>query len=227
MPVYLLPEEPLFPPVSEAEPDGLLAIGGDFSSDRLLAAYSRGIFPWFEEEAGICWFSPDPRMVLFPEKLRVSASLSRVLKQGRFEIRFDHDFRSVIEHCAKVPRKNEQGTWISRGFIEGYTRLHHIGYAHSAEAWRDGKLAGGLYGVSIGKVFFGESMFYLEPEASKVAFITLVRRLSAWGFRLIDCQMETEHLQRFGAEPIARPDYLTLLNEAITPASSGYPSGWR
>ena len=215
MPVYLLNKSPLFPPTSEAEPDGLLAIGGDFSARRLLNAYASGIFPWFEDGKDIYWFSPDPRLVLFPEKLKVTASLARIIKQERFEVRFDHDFEAVMEQCAKVPRKHEEGTWISKRFITGYTRLHKLGYAHSAEAYREGILAGGLYGVSIGKAFFGESMFYLEPDASKVAFVALVKRLREAGFLFIDCQVETEHLRRFGAEPISRERYLEWLKEAI------------
>lgn len=215
MPVYLLPKEPFFPPVSETEPDGLLAIGGDFSPERLLNAYASGIFPWFEDEGDIYWFSPDPRMVLFPEKLKVSASLSRILRQKKFEIRYDHDFRGVMEACARVSRKNEPGTWITKRFITGYTRLHRMGFAHSAEAYLKGKLAGGLYGVVIGCAFFGESMFYTEPDASKAAFVTLVRTLASKGFHFIDCQTETAHLKRFGAELVPRTKFLDLLSKAI------------
>lgn len=215
MPVYLLPEEPIFPPASEAEPDGLVAVGGDFSPERLLNAYMSGIFPWFEEDGDIYWFSPDPRMVLIPGDLRVSPSLERILKKGRFEIRFDHDFRGVMKACAESNRKDETGTWISDRFIEGYTRLHELGFAHSAEAWFDGELAGGLYGVAIGSVFFGESMFYRQPDASKAAFVMLVRRLSERGYRLIDCQTESEHMRRFGARPVSRDAFLKLIQEAV------------
>jgi leucyl/phenylalanyl-tRNA--protein transferase len=215
MAVYLLGIEPVFPPCSEAEPDGLLAIGGDFSPERLLFAYSQGIFPWFEADEDIYWFSPDPRMVLFTEKLKVSPSLARTLKQGRFEIRFDHDFRGVMEQCAKVQRQDEPGTWISDRFIEGYSQLHSMGFAHSAESYIDGRLVGGLYGVALGKAFFGESMFYLEPDASKVAFVSLVERLKQNGVLFIDCQVDTPHLRRFGAEMISRVDYLLMLQTAI------------
>lgn len=215
MPVYRLIKEPFFPPASEAEPDGLVAIGGDFTPQRLLNAYASGIFPWFDDGKDIYWFSPDPRLVLFPEQLRIPASLARVIRQNRFDVRFDHDFKAVMEHCANVPRKHEEGTWISERFIKGYTRLHKLGYAHSAEAYLGGQLVGGLYGVSIGTAFFGESMFYLEPDASKVAFIKLVERLQAQGVRIIDCQVETEHLRRFGAALIPRERYLALLAGAI------------
>lgn len=215
MAVYLLGHEPVFPPASEAEPDGLLAIGGDFSPERLLAAYSQGIFPWFEEDEDIYWFSPDPRMVLFPEKLKVSPSLARTIRQKRFEVMFDRDFPEVMKQCAKVQRREEPGTWISDRFIKGYSQLHSMGFAHSAEAYLDGILAGGLYGVSIGKAFFGESMFYLEPDASKVAFVALVERLKKQDVQFIDCQVDTEHLRRFGAELIPREKYLTMLKEAL------------
>lgn len=215
MPVWILNKQPLFPPASEAEPDGLLAIGGDFSAKRLLNAYSSGIFPWFEEGNDIYWFSPDPRLVLFPQKLKVSSSLEREIRKNRFEVRFDQDFRGVMEQCAKVPRKHEPGTWISERFIKGYTRLHRLGFAHSVESYYNGNLAGGLYGISIGGAFFGESMFHLMPNASKTAFVYLVRHLQAWGFRLIDCQMETSHLKQFGAEVISRKHFLVLLSEAL------------
>lgn len=219
MPVYLLPKEPLFPPVTEAEPDGLLAIGGDFSAERLLNAYASGIFPWFEEGKDIFWFSPDPRLVLYPGKLKISDSLYRVLKQEKFEIRFDTDFAGTMKHCAGVERKDEEGTWISERFIKGYTRLFNLGFAHSVEAYFEGKLAGGLYGVSLGNVFCGESMFYLVPDASKVAFVHLVLRLREWGFRFIDCQVETSHLKRFGAELISRENYLKQLQKTLDMSS--------
>ena len=215
MPVYLLPDEPVFPPASEAEPDGLIAVGGDFSPARLLNAYASGIFPWFELDEEIYWFSPDPRLVLFPPKLKISPSLSRVMKLSPFEIRFNTAFREVMEQCSKVPRNHEEGTWISERFIQGYTALHEQGFAHSAEAWSRGRLVGGLYGVAIGKAFFGESMFYLEPNASKVAFVELVRRLQAAGVEIIDCQVETEHLKRFGAELIPREVYLQEVTRAV------------
>ena len=177
MSVYLLGKEPFFPDPNEADPDGLIAIGGDFSAQRLLNAYVSGIFPWFEDDKDIYWFSPDPRLVLYPDKLKIPVSLGRIIKQGKFEIRFNYDFKAVMEQCARVPRKHEEGTWISGRFIRGYTRLHKLGFAHSAEAYHNGTLAGGLYGIAIGRAFFGESMFYLEPDASKVAFVSLVQEV--------------------------------------------------
>ncbi len=215
MPVYLLSEEPFFPPVSEAEPDGLLAVGGDFSPNRLIQAYASGIFPWFEQDGDIFWFSPDPRMVLFPGDIHISDSLRRILKKRLFEVRYDTAFEEVIRECAGVSRRHEQDTWISEPFIQGYTELHRLGLAHSVEAWKQGRLAGGLYGVSLGAAFFGESMFHLEPDASKVAFVHLAERLAGKGFTLIDCQVETAHLIRMGAGAISRERYLELLKGAL------------
>jgi leucyl/phenylalanyl-tRNA--protein transferase len=225
MPVYLLPREPVFPPAAEAEADGLLAIGGDMSVERLVTAYASGIFPWFIEEGDIYWFSPDPRMVLFPEKFRISPSLLRIIKSGRFEVRMDHDFRSVISNCSGMKRSHDEGTWISQEFIEGYTELHRKGFAHSIEPYLDGQLAGGLYGVSLGKAFFGESMFYTEKNASKVALYHLVEIVSKEGFHFIDCQVETEHFRRMGAELISRKEYLALLRLALSSRDFLYHSG--
>jgi len=215
MPVYLLPDEPVFPPAEAAEADGLLAAGGDFSSERLLNAYASGIFPWFEEDDMIYWFSPDPRLVLFPENLKISNSLARVIKSGRFEIRYDTRFREVMEACAAVVRPDQQGTWINSSFIDGYEQLHHKGYAHSVECYLDGSLAGGLYGVSLGRAFFGESMFFKVADASKVALYHLVKKVSTWQFHFIDCQVETDHLVRSGATNIPRKEYLRRLSEAL------------
>ncbi|MCX6282941.1 MAG: leucyl/phenylalanyl-tRNA--protein transferase [Bacteroidetes bacterium] len=213
MPVYLLPEEPVFPPPSEAEPDGLLAIGGDLSPERLLKAYADGIFPWFREEEDIFWFSPDPRMVLFPCELKVSESLSRLIRSGKFEIRIDGSFQQVIEACAEAPREGQDGTWIDRDFIEAYIKLHKLGFAHSFEAFLNGELAGG-YGVSIGRVFFGESMFHKVNGASKVAFCYMVEKIKTWQFHFIDCQVETDLLLSFGARPVPRTEYLERLKTA-------------
>jgi len=215
LPVYLLPEEPVFPPANEADKEGLIAIGGDFSMSRLLNAYASGIFPWFIHEGEPYWFSPDPRLVLFPDRLKISRSLKRVISAGIFSLKVDTDFESVIRHCAAINRSHEPDTWISEEFIEGYTRLHHEGFAHSFECYRDGVLAGGLYGLSLGKAFFGESMFFLEPNASKVALYHLVHQLLEWEFHFIDCQVETMHLLRMGAGLVPRSEYLLLLDKAI------------
>lgn len=201
-----------FPDVSFAlrEPDGLLAIGGDLSTERLLAAYRRGIFPWYSEGQPILWWSPDPRTVLFPQRLHVSRSLRRSLRRGNFQIRLDTSFAAVIEACA-APRRDEPGTWITAEMAHAYLRLHQLGHAHCAEAWQDGGLVGGLYGIAIGRVFFGESMFARVTDASKVAFVHLVRQLEAWGFALIDCQVDSEHLRSLGAEPIPRRTFIEYL----------------
>ncbi|MEO6696524.1 MAG: leucyl/phenylalanyl-tRNA--protein transferase, partial [Gammaproteobacteria bacterium] len=182
MPCWLSPEDQIFPDVNLAlrEPDGLLALGGDLSPERLLAAYRKGIFPWYNEGQPILWWSPDPRAVLFPSRVKISRSLRKTLRQGRYRITLDQAFRSVIEGCA-APRNGVPGTWISRAMMEAYTELHERGYAHSVEAWRDGQLVGGLYGVALGRVFFGESMFSRSPDASKVALASLARQLAVWG----------------------------------------------
>ncbi len=211
MSVYLLPSEPLFPPAGEAEDDGLLAIGGDFSVDRLLNAYASGIFPWFIHNSDIYWFSPDPRLILYPGKLKISRSLDRIVRSGKFEIRFDHDFEAVIRNCARMKRSHEPDTWISEEFIQGYTKLHQKGFAHSVESYFRGELVGGLYGVSLGKAFFGESMFFSMPDASKVALVHLTECLMKWDFSFIDCQVDTEHFRRLGAELIDREEYLRML----------------
>ena len=191
-----------FPDPRRADPEGLLAYGGDLSAERLLAAYETGIFPWYDRDP-ILWFSPDPRMVLVPSELHVGRSLAKSVRRGEFELRLDTAFARVIERCASVPRPGQDGTWINSDMIEAYVRLHEQGFAHSAEAWRDGELCGGLYGVSLGRAFFGESMFADESDASKVAFVRLVNQLAAWDFELVDCQVETEHLARFGATTVS------------------------
>ncbi len=203
-----------FPPVTRAltEPNGLLAIGGCLDPDWLIEAYRNGIFPWFSPGQPILWWSPDPRMVLFPERLKVSRSLDKLIRQGVYTVTLDQDFGGVIRACSE-PRGPDGGTWITEDMIEAYTRLHELGHAHSIEAWFDGELAGGLYGVALGRVFFGESMFFRRRDASKVAFVQLVRQLRRWGFGLIDCQMSTEHLRRFGAAEIPRAAFMGLLDE--------------
>ena len=215
MPVFELSERLGFPPPYLAGPEGLLAIGGDLSLPRLLLAYKKGIFPWYSEYDPIIWWSPDPRLVIFPQGLKVSKSLKKILHQRRFQITLDRAFEQVIRECANLRIESGQGTWLVEEMIEAYILLHHAGYAHSAEAWQDGKLAGGLYGVSLGAAFFGESMFARVSNASKAAFVTLVRRLEAWGFDLIDCQVRTEHLVRLGAVEIPRREFLKRLEKSL------------
>ena len=212
---WLRPQDP-FPPVEAAlaepnGPNGLLAAGADLSLERLLAAYRRGIFPWFNPGEPILWWSPDPRLVLFPDELRVSSSLKRVLKKGIFQVTMDRAFREVIVQCAELRKGRGEDTWITPKMIEAYTRLHEMGYVHSVESWLEGNLVGGLYGVALGKAFFGESMFALRTDASKVAMVHLVRFLKERDFALIDCQQSTQHLKSFGAREIARSEFLRLL----------------
>lgn len=202
-----------FPCVTKAllEPDGLLAIGGCLSSRRLLKAYRQGIFPWYNPGEPILWWSPDPRLVLFPEHLLISRSLRKVLHKKIFSVTFDQVFDEVIGACAKT-RLGSTGTWITSDIRQAYNKLHELGVAHSAEAWQDGELVGGLYGVALGKVFFGESMFHRRTDASKVVFVTLVKQLKLWGYQLIDCQVHTHHLISFGANEIARDCFIQLLD---------------
>jgi leucyl/phenylalanyl-tRNA---protein transferase len=214
MPVFRLAPELIFPPVNLAEPEGLLAIGGDLEPERLLAAYRQGIFPWYEEGGPILWWSPDPRLVLFPEELRVSKRLRRTIRQARFETRYDTAFAQVIKACAEVPRVHEDGTWITREMQRAYVRLHQLGHAHSMESWRCGKLVGGIYGVRVGRCFCGESMFHRETDASKVALTALVERLRQDGVELIDCQVSSEHLLSLGAREIPRSRFLAFLEPA-------------
>lgn len=216
MPIYRLIEPIVFPDPRLADADGLLAYGGDLSPQRLLAAYAHGIFPWpHGEDWPLLWFSPDPRLVLLPSELHISRSLRRTLNRGSFEVRFDTAFARVMRACATTPRPGQRGTWITADMIQAYCRLHDMGLAHSAEAWADGELVGGLYGVSLGAVFFGESMFAQRSEASKVAFVHLVRQLQAWKFHLIDCQQHTPHLVRFGAVLWRRTRFLQALDQAL------------
>jgi len=211
MPVYLLDESLWFPPVEEATYDGLLAAGGDLSVDRLLLAYSNGIFPWYNEDEIPLWWSPDPRFVLFPDELKVSKSMRQLFKKNVFEFRVNTAFTDVVQNCSRVKRKGENGTWINSEIIAAYTALHSLGYAHSAEAWWGGELAGGLYGVLLGNVFFGESMFSLKDNASKYAFICWVQVLREQGIRLIDCQVYTPHLESLGARMITRAEFVQML----------------
>ncbi len=222
MPVFRLPDEVVFPPPELAEDSGLLAVGGDLSESRLLLAYSAGIFPWYSAGEPVLWWSPDPRLVLFPDELKVSRSLRQTMKKGIFTVTMDTAFESVIRNCAGIHGKNDGGTWITAEMIDAYIRLHHSGYAHSVESWSDGELAGGLYGVSLGSAFFGESMFTKKSNASKVAFVRLVEQLSEWNFSVIDCQITTPHLLSLGAREIPRSEFLKILKTALkTPAKRG------
>jgi leucyl/phenylalanyl-tRNA--protein transferase len=214
MPVFRLDERLIFPPPELAD-DGLLAVGGDLKPERLLLAYAQGIFPWYSEGQPILWHSPDPRMVLLADDLHVPKSLAKVRRRGAFEIKLDTAFAEVMDACAAVKRPGQRGTWITRAMKKAYLELHRQGYAHSAEAWSDGRLAGGLYGVSLGAAFFGESMFARAPDASKIAFVTLVERLRDWEIKLIDSQVHTDHLARFGAQLWPRKAYLGALKKAL------------
>jgi leucyl/phenylalanyl-tRNA--protein transferase len=224
VPVFRLDDRLAFPPVDLAE-DGLLAVGGDLGPDRLVLAYASGIFPWYEEGQPILWHSPDPRMVLEARRLRVGRSLAKRIRQGAFETTLDTCFRDVIESCAATPRPGQRGTWITSEMMDAYEELHRRGVAHSVEAWHAGRLVGGLYGVSLGAAFFGESMFAHEADASKVAFVRLVGQLGSWGIHLIDCQVYTEHLARFGAEEWPRKRYLRALRSALEAPTRG--GTWR
>ncbi|MDR3336230.1 MAG: leucyl/phenylalanyl-tRNA--protein transferase [Treponema sp.] len=201
-----------FPPPEEAGGD-IIAIGGNLSPGMLLSAYEQGIFPWFNPEDPVIWQSPDPRFVIFPEKLHRSSSMKKILRRGDFEISFDRDFPSVIENCAALPRQGQNGTWITQDIIAAYTELHRLGWAHSAEARQNGELVGGCYGISLGNAFFGESMFARTANASKAAFLTLAERLFSEGARFIDCQVPTEHLRSLGGEEMSRADFLALLRK--------------
>ena len=212
-------EDVSFPDIHLAlrDPDGLLAIGGDLGCKRIISAYQQGIFPWFSEGQPILWWSPDPRFVLFPEKLKISRSLNKTIRKKLFSITINKDFKSVIEHCSKIPRQGQDGTWITEDMMQAYVQLHKAGFAYSVEAWNDKKLVGGLYGIAIGNVFFGESMFSLESDASKVTFSHFVQYLQSIGFKLIDCQIYTDHLQSLGAEQISRNDFSNLLKDYSFP----------
>jgi leucyl/phenylalanyl-tRNA--protein transferase len=214
MPVFRLDDRLMFPSPSLAE-DGLLAVGGDLAPERLLLAYSSGIFPWYDEGQPILWHSPDPRMVLETAKLHVPKSLEKRMKKAPYRLTMDTAFRAVMEGCAAARRPEGPGTWITPEMVDAYAELHRRGFAHSVEAWSGDALAGGLYGVSLGAAYFGESMFARLPDASKIAFVALARQLGRWGITLIDCQVYTEHLERFGAEEWPRRRYLRALAAAV------------
>lgn len=214
MPVYVLNKRLWFPPADEATEDGLLAIGGDLNEDRLLLAYKNGIFPWFENEIAL-WWCPDPRFILFPEDLKISKSMQQVFRKDQFEFKINTSFENVIHYCKTINRADQQGTWITNDVEKAYINLNKKNYAVSAEAWQNNVLVGGLYGVRLGKVFFGESMFSLAPNASKFAFIKYVEELKKNDVQLIDCQVYTQHLQTMGAKMIDRKNFLKLLNKLI------------
>lgn len=205
-----------FPPLNKAmrEPNGLLAAGGDLSAERLIQAYRHGCFPWFQDGQPVLWWSPDPRTVLPPAEVHVSRSLAKVLRQQRYRVSFDQDFVGVLQGCAG-PRAYSDGTWITAPMQQAYLRLHELGYAHSVEVWLGDELVGGLYGLAMGQLFFGESMFSRADNASKIGFVTLVERLKHWGFVLIDCQMPTQHLQSFGARSIPRAEFAEWLERHL------------
>lgn len=214
MPVYLLGDELAFPPVEGAE-DGLVAVGGDLSTERLVLAYSNGLFPWYEIDGVIYWYSTDPRYVITPDSFHVPRRIARAVRSRPYRLTLDSAFERVVDRCRAVERPGQDGSWITRDMRDAYTRLHRKGLAHSVEVWHGEELVGGLYGVSLGAAFFGESMFSIEPDASKVAFARFVPQLESWGITLVDCQVYTEHLERFGALAWSRAKYLRALRRAL------------
>ena len=211
--IFRIPSQHLFPDPSYADPSGLLGFGGDLEPERLMLAYRMGIFPWYSDGQPILWWSPDPRTVLETEHLHVPRSLGKRIRQRPYRITLDRAFHEVIAGCAAVPRPEQQGTWITDEMREAYLHLHALGYAHSVEAWEGDALVGGLYGVAVGRLYAGESMFALRPDASKIAFVHLVRQLQRWGYPLVDCQVHTMHLERFGAKEVSRATYLARCAE--------------
>lgn len=209
--MYILPKELFFPPVSNANLDGILAIGGDLSPERLQLAYKSGIFPWFEDDEPIIWWSPNPRMVLFLDELIVSKSMRNILNRNLFTVTFNQNFREVISNCQKIKREGQNGTWITNDMIDAYCDLHELGVAKSVEVWQDGELVGGLYGIDLGHVFCGESMFSIVSNASKVAFISLVNHLKEADYKLLDCQVYNPHLESLGCREIERKDFMVIL----------------
>lgn len=206
--IYRIPTRHLFPDPAHAEPSGLLGVGGDLDPDRLVLAYRSGIFPWYSQGQPILWWSPDPRTVLFTDELVVQRSLAKRVRQRPYRITLDRAFEQVIRACGAVPRPGQDGTWLTSEMVAAYAQLHALGHAHSVEAWDGDTLVGGLYGVAVGQLYAGESMFAIAPDASKIAFVHFVRQLRAWGFPLVDCQVHTAHLERFGAREIPRAAYL-------------------
>ncbi|MBE9515626.1 MAG: leucyl/phenylalanyl-tRNA--protein transferase [Proteobacteria bacterium] len=212
----LAPNHFTFPPVELASPEGLLAVGGDLRADRLLEAYRHGIFPWYNDDQPILWWSPDPRATLFPDQVHISKSLRKTLRKQKYSVTFDSAFREVIEACAGPrPNQEEAGTWILDEMIEAYCQLHERGYAHSVEVWDQGQLVGGLYGIALGRAFFGESMFSRQADASKIALVYLAHQLQLWKFELIDCQVSSDHITSLGAKDIRRDEFMSRLNAAL------------
>jgi len=227
MPVYLLTGDLVFPSPELAGEGGLLAVGGDLSIPRLILAYRQGIFPWYNPGEPIFWWSPDPRLILEPSDLHVSRRLGRIIRQERFQVTLDRAFKEVIRACSETRMKRGEGTWITPEMIKAYTELHYLGKAHSVETWQGDRLVGGLYGIAMGRVFFGESMFTKVSDASKAAFVTLVRQLSEWGFAMIDCQVTTWHLLSLGAKEIPRSFFLKRLKKLIDLPSEAPSGKWR
>lgn len=225
MPVYALPETPWFPPSAHAEPDGLAAIGGHLTPDWLTLAYSRGFFPWFQDPDPILWWTPDPRYLLFPPEVKVSSSMRQVFRKNLFTVTADHAFETVMRQCGLTPRPGQVGTWVSEEMVEAYVTLHQQGKAHSIEVWQEDELVGGLYGVTLGRAFFGESMFSLRSNASKTGLIALCRHLTAEHFPFVDCQVGTEHLESMGARPVKRTFFEEKLQIAICEKST--PNSWK
>ncbi|MBC8883509.1 leucyl/phenylalanyl-tRNA--protein transferase [Flavobacterium piscinae] len=213
--MYFLSKELYFPPVSEASYEGILAVGGDLSPERLLLAYRNGIFPWFEEDEPILWWSPPHRMVVYPKDYKIAKSLRNILNRKIFEVTYNQNFTEVITYCQTIKRKGQKGTWITDSMYEAYVKLHHLGIVKSIEVWHENKLVGGLYGVDLGKVFCGESMFSLVPNASKVAFVSLIEILKQEDYLLLDCQVHNNHLEKLGAFEISRENYLKILKSSL------------
>ena len=213
--MYFLLKELFFPDFSETNKSGILAVGGDLSPERLMLAYKSGIFPWFDSDEPILWWSPQQRMVLFPDELVISKSMRSILRKELFTVTFNKDFRAVISNCSQISRNGQQGTWISEEMIEAYVKLHELGYAKSVEVWQNNELVGGLYGIDLGTVFCGESMFSKVSNASKVAFITLVEKLKIRKYKLIDCQVHNDHLESLGAREIPRAEFINILNSEL------------
>lgn len=216
MTVYLLNDSLIFPHPENAEPNGLLAVGGDLSEERLLLAYRNGIFPWYSEGDPIMWFSPDPRLVIFLDDLYVSTKLKKTIRSNAYEVKFDSRFEEVIKRCSKTDRRGQDGTWITDEMIDAYIGLHKSGYAHSVEAFQEGELVGGLYGVSLGGAFFGESMFFEASNASKVALYHLVEKLKSWNFDFIDSQVPNDHMKSMGGKELGRGEFLELLENSLS-----------
>ncbi|WNJ19562.1 leucyl/phenylalanyl-tRNA--protein transferase [Pontibacter sp. G13] len=215
MPIFALDDQLAFPPVHLADPEGILAVGGDLRPERLILAYQSGIFPWYSDGQPIIWWSPDPRFILEPHEVKVSKSMRKVLRDRQFRITYDQAFEDVIQACKQIPRMGQSGTWITDEMQQAYIHLHKLGYAHSVEAWQEDQLVGGLYGISLGSCFFGESMFAKVSNASKAAFLTLVHDLTNHGFTMIDCQVHTAHLESLGAKEVYREWFVTRLHEGL------------